>query len=345
VLLSQIRLSHLGGFDDVTVPLTSGGSDPQRFLVMFGGEGTGKTALLAAVASTRPGHAIAHAPVTDPADSPPFSVADWWLGDDDPGRPHLLRVASPNARLEGEREDAVVARRREQALFDRRATQGGFVLAAFSGARWFSRTAVLLTTPERTILRYDPRLAPVFDDPTRADLARETKQVLSFSAVAAALEAKGAHFHAFDAALRGALGVVLEDSGAEYVGTDPLTLEPVFLRDGREVSFDDLPRSARHRVAFVALTVRVLYAAYPLRDPREAEGVVLIDDVELEQDPRAQEALPGLLRRSLPRVQWIVTTASPHIAMAVEAGEVLALRKMPGADGVEVYGGLSAIMH
>jgi hypothetical protein len=258
-------------------------------------------------------------------------------------------VVSPNGKLDGEREDVALLRRREQALFDRRAAEGGFVICAFSGARWFSRTPVLLTTPERTVLRYDVKTPASFDDPTRADLTRETKQVLSFAAIASALSPRGsdaaARFGALDAALRAALAVMLENTGVHYAGVDPLRIEPVFMREGREAGLDDLPRSMRHRIAFAALTLRALAAGYPGRDPLDAEGVVLLDDLELEQDLKAQAALPAALRRALPRVQWIVTTASPHVAAGCEAGEVLALRRLPGSSRVELYQGTAALVH
>jgi hypothetical protein len=350
VLLSHLYLSGVGGIDDLVLSLQERGGAPPRLVVIFGGEGVGKTALLAAVASTRPGHAVAQGPAPGAEANPPFVVADWFLGDDDPLRPHPLRVMSPNGKLEGERDDAALVRRREQAIFDRRATENGFVLVAFSGARWFSRTPLLLATPERTVLRYDARAGAVFDDPARADLARETKQVLSLAAISAALARTSGGRDAqravlLDRAVRDALAVILEGSEASYLGPSPLRLEPLFAFEDREVELDDLPRSLRHRIAFVALTLRALAGAYPGRDPREGEGVVLLDDVEAEQDLRAQQALPSLLRRALPRVQWILTTASPTVAMGCDAHEILALRRVPGSRAVELHEGSAAVMH
>jgi hypothetical protein len=346
VLLSHLFLSGVGPFEELAIALSDATGSPRRLVVLFGGEGVGKSAVLAAIASTRPGHAIALGPAPSPDQPPPFVVADWFLGDDDPLRPHPLRVASPTARLEGERDDMVLARRREQALFDRRAGEGGFVFAALSGARWFSRTPVMLTSPERTFLRHDHRASVVLDEPARADLARETKQVLTYAAIAAALaRPDDPRPKLLDRAIRDALAVVLEGSGAAYLGPSPTRLEPVLSFAGREVELDDLPRSLRHRVAFVALSLRAIAAAYPGRDPRDGEGVILIDDLEVEQDARAQQALPSLLRHALPRVQWIVTTASPNVAMGCGADEVMALRRMPGSKDVELHLGGSAVMH
>jgi hypothetical protein len=44
-------------------------------------------------------------------------------------------------------------------------------------------------------------------------------------------------------------------------------------------------------------------------------------------------------------VQWIITTSSPLVAAGCEAGEVLALRRMPGSPRVELHQGPAAVVH
>ena len=134
--------------------------------------------------------------------------------------------------------------------------------------------------------------------------------------------------------------------GFSYLGLDPLSWEPTFRSfDSERVGFDALPTQARHLVAFGALSVRTLWAAYPDRDPRSAEGVVLIDEVDLHQDAGVALKLPATLRAALPEVQWILTTHSPVLASGASADEVLALRKVTGEGRVELYAGASAITH
>ena len=228
----------------------------------------------------------------------------------------------------------------------------------FSGARWFSRTPVMLTTPERTILRYDARATANFDDATRADLTRETKQVLSYAAVSAALSGarRGAsvidaedtdkRFESLDRSLRRALSPLLAAAGCSYLGVDPARLEPVFeTRDRRAVELDDLPKSARHLAAIGALTVRALAAAYPDKPAEEAECIALIDDAESNLDPALQRALPALLRQALPRVQWILTTSSLTVTLGCDTADVLALRREPSSGRIELYDGPAAVMH
>jgi hypothetical protein len=353
--LVSLCLRNVGAFDDTTIVLADevGGETqrPRPVTVLFGGGGIGKTTLLAALSATRPGHSLPPLPYprapgaggpTRPADVPSYVVTEWLLGEDDPERPHPLVVASPTAVLEGETTEASVARRREQALFDRRAqNDGGFVFVAFSGARWFSRTASVLSLPERSVMRYDVRHPASFDDPTRADLTRETKQALAYAGIARALageRAAYAHLERFDEALRAVVDIVLEPFGFRYQGVSPLSLEPEARDDaGRVVAFDALPRAARHLVAFVGLSLRALVAAYPhASDPREREGVVAIDDVEAQQDPAMLRVLVPLLRRALPGVQWVLGTSSTQLANACAPGEVVVLRRSGGEKKVEI---------
>jgi hypothetical protein len=342
--LLRVSLHQVGPFDAAVLRLTTPEpleeevettAAPRLLTVLFGGDGTGKTSLLSAIAMTRPGHAIP--PLPSPGQhrtGPSYAATEWLLGEDDPERPHPLVVASPTAVLNGESADAVTVRRREQALFDRRAQQdGGHVFMAFSGARWFSRTPNMLSVPDRSVLRYDVRQpATSFDDPTRADLTRETKQVLSYAAIGASLGAgRGEfdHLTRFESALREVVDIVLEPFDLIYAGVSPTNLEPQARSShGGLLPFDALPRAARHLIAFVALPLRALCAAYPGSDtPREREAVIAIDDAEAQQDPALLRDLVPLLRRALPNVQWILTTSSMHLALACDASEVIALRK------------------
>jgi hypothetical protein len=339
--LAQARLVGVGPIADITFPFAG------QATVVLGGSATGKTALLSAIASTRPGYAVPPSPRSRAT----FVVADWMLGDEDSARPHPLRVASPNAVLE-EREDDGVMRRREQAHFDKRAAEKGFAFVAFSGARWFSRTPVVLASPERSVGRYDVKTVWSFDDPTRADLTRETKTTLSYAAIAGALARQAQQAQRtqrtepgvaeqLEAAVRAAVRPLARVAGYAFAGADPLSLEPLFEAQpsGAVVTFDELPGAARHLVAFGALTARALFAA------RAEEGVALIDDPELHQDAATQRALLQALREALPGVQWILASKSTNVALSCAPGEVLALRRLPDADEVRLYEGEQALVH
>jgi hypothetical protein len=344
VRLSSLRIVGLPPFGDVEIPFADESGAPRSVTVLFGGGGVGKTTVLGAIANTRPGYAVA---LAGHGSQPPYVVSDWTLGIDDPTRPHHLRIATPTAKLEAD-EQAELVRRREQAHFDRVAKDGGFVFVAIPSTRWFGRQPIAMAAPGRTVARYDVRAPVALDDASRTDLARETKQSLAYAAVTAALsrDRGGAAFVRLGETMARTVDTLVALTGYSYAGLDVGGLEPLFRSDDGQVTpFDALPTRARHLVAIGALTVRALWGAYPMRDPLEAEGVVAIDEIELQQDASVLGSLLDCLRNALPRVQWIVTTTSPVVAASAAEREVFALRRLPRAPEVQLFSGAEARVH
>jgi hypothetical protein len=347
--LARARLVGIPPFTDVSFPFCDDDGKPRKVTVVHGGGGMGKTTLLSAIVGTRPGNAVPRPRITA-EDPPPHAICEWALGDDDPGRPHPLRVISPNMKPRAEDDEDAALQRREQALFDQRAKIGGFVCVAVPATRWFSRQPLSLNAPARTLARHDVRTTAVLDDASRSDLARDTKQALAYAAISAALtdeqEESGGDQHMLGEAMIYAVNELVRPAGLSYGGLDARTLEPMFVSpSGNIVPFDGLPTRARHLVAFAAIPTRALWAAYPGNDPRTAEGVVIIDEIDLRQDPGVQASLVMALRAALPRVQWIVTTTSPTVAASCDAREVLALRKLPDEERIELFVGDQALTH
>jgi hypothetical protein len=352
--LLRAELHGIGPFEHLELSFADEHDQPLRMIVLHGGGGVGKTSVLAAIGTSRPGHATVQQPRPEQlraadGSATAWAAADWWLGQDDPERPHALRVASPNVKLLGN-EQHELTRRREQALFDRVASEGGFAFLSIAATRWFSRQPIAISAPSRGVARYDVKQAVGLDDASRSDLSRETKQALAYAEIGSALaERRNVDGDVRLDALGPAMFKVVDNlaslTGFGYLGLDALSWEPTFRSsDGSRVPFDGLPTRTRHLVAFGALSVRTLWAAYPDRDPRIAEGVVLIDEPDLHQDASVAMKLPAALRAALPAVQWILTTHSPVLAAGAAPGEVFALRA--GSEGrVELHAGPSAITH
>lgn len=360
--LSHAELFGVAPFGHITFPFRGADAEPRMVTVVHGTGGVGKTALLQILSCTRPGHATALLGRNMPdAVAPAHAVCEWVLDDDDRQRPHPLTIVTPNVPPPREEDEASLLRRREQALFDRRAKErGGFVFLTVSSLRWFSKQAVVLHAPLRTVAHYDIKATANFDDAAHSDLTRETKQALAYAAIAAALtphtqrdrnrlravDPAAADTRLLGRAMHEMVDAMVGLAGCGYDGLDPLSLEPTFSTPtGRRVIFERLPNSARHLVALAALPIRTLWAAYPGRDPRTAQGVVAIDEVDLHQDDGIAERIVPTLRAGLPRVQWIVTTSSPVVASSVDATSVLALRRLPDAENVELYLGDQARVH
>lgn len=362
VYLATAYLFGIPPFGTMSFPFRHADGSPRMVTVIHGGGGVGKTVLLHVLASTRPGHAVVlgSAP-TQAQGPPPHAVCEWILGQDDPERPHALTVATPNVRLPGDDQTASMLRR-EQGLFDRRARTSGFVFLALSSARWFSRQPVALHAPLRTVAHYDVRATASLDDASRCDLTREVKQALAYAGIASALVPQSQRernemrarssagrqddLRVLGTAMHEMVDALVSIAGLRYVGIDPASLEPIFTTGGgRSIPFDRLPNGARHLVAFAALPVRTLWAAYPGRDPRECEGVIAIDEIDLHQDDSVLDHLVPTLRRWMPRIQWLLTTRSATVAASCDTSEILALRRVPEDESVELFVGDQARTH
>lgn len=368
--LLRLQVSHLGPFqrEQFSFSDIDGANDGDNLeagallagravTVIHGPGGVGKTTLLSAIAATRPGAlSTLHQRRTRAHDeTPPEAaavVADWALGQDDPDRPHTLTLATPGARVFADDQQETL-RRREQTLFDKVAREGGFAWAVLPAHRWFSRQPIMLGVPSRMASAYDARQSSLFDDAARADLTRDTKQVLAYAAIAAALERRGQVSASRRDVALGALGEAMHEvvdglvrlAGYAYRGPDAASLEPEFSAAGAVRSFDELPTQVRHLAAMGALALRAMWLARPERDPRDTEGVVAIDEIDLHQDAGVQGLLIPTLRELLPNVQWIVTTQSGGVAGSAATHEVLALRRLPEHDRIEVYSGSDARTH
>lgn len=102
----------------------------------------------------------------------------------------------------------------------------------------------------------------------------------------------------------------------------------LFMQDGQIKPFATLSDGYRNVVAMVANIAWRACALNPhLRElaPALAEGVVLIDEIDLHLHPKWQRCVLGDLQRVFPRLQFIVTTHSPFIVQSLADGQLVNL--------------------
>ena len=100
--------------------------------------------------------------------------------------------------------------------------------------------------------------------------------------------------------------------------------------NGRSTSIEAL--SEGYRSVFT-MTVDMLreFSQY-FNNLEEAQGVVLIDEIETHLHPRWKMQVMTSLRRVLPKVQFIATTHDPLCLRGMDDGEVVVLQRSRGGE-------------
>lgn len=106
----------------------------------------------------------------------------------------------------------------------------------------------------------------------------------------------------------------------------------VTFQDGRVLPFRMLSDGIRNMVAMVQ---DMAYRAVVLnphlgKQAINTPGVVLIDEIDLHLHPKWQRHIVGDLRNAFPNIQFIATTHSPFIIQSMRPGEVIDLNENEG---------------
>ncbi|WP_264213396.1 AAA family ATPase [Leisingera thetidis] len=105
----------------------------------------------------------------------------------------------------------------------------------------------------------------------------------------------------------------------------------VWVRDGNsKTALKDLSDGYQTIVAVTVDLLEVLSRIWP--NLTEAEGVVLIDEIDAHLHPTWQMEIVGSLRKALPGVQYITTTHQPLCLRGLTRGEVVVMQR--GEDGL-----------
>lgn len=91
-----------------------------------------------------------------------------------------------------------------------------------------------------------------------------------------------------------------------------------YFKDGRVIAFPTLPMGYKR---IFSLLIDLAYRSYILNEEVESEGIVLIDEIELHLHPTLQQEILQRLRRTFPKIQFILTTHSPLVISNFKVNE------------------------
>lgn len=98
-------------------------------------------------------------------------------------------------------------------------------------------------------------------------------------------------------------------------------------KDG-DVRFEELGFGYQTTLTWLADFCKRMFELYPdAENPLHEEAVVLVDEIDLHLHPKWQRDLVSTLSKVFPRVQFIVTTHSPHVLQSMADVNLYVLRR------------------
>ena len=76
------------------------------------------------------------------------------------------------------------------------------------------------------------------------------------------------------------------------------------------------------------LLVRLVQSFAELSNPLAGGGVVLIDEIDAHLHPKMQRDIVQFVRNRFPRLQFIISSHSPFVAQALDAGEIIVMERL-----------------
>lgn len=126
------------------------------------------------------------------------------------------------------------------------------------------------------------------------------------------------------------LDVMFEASG----GTDSQVIVKFRTKDGT-VRFGQLGFGYQTSLTWLSDFCKRMFELYPKsKNPLQEEAVVLLDELDLHLHPRWQRDIVPALSKEFPKVQFIVTTHSPHVLQSMANVNLYVLKR--GEENGEV---------
>ena len=94
---------------------------------------------------------------------------------------------------------------------------------------------------------------------------------------------------------------------------------------GNNIPLEELSDGYQSIIALTADVLKVMLETWPTAE--KAQGIVLIDEIDVHLHPRWKVEIVSRLRRTFPRVQFIITTHDPLCLMGTQSGEVHVLHR------------------
>jgi predicted ATPase len=345
--IEQFRLKNIACFEELTLDFTQKGN-PCQWVVLLGENGAGKSTILQMLALSLLGRDMVYEIaggidwtklVRRPETRGRMDVtllakgADKKRGRLDKGYQSHYRTAFELGQTvrTGLSQDLEASKadyeKLVETLYSDNLTDGWFACGYGPWRRLPRHKSPARSSRALTASRRKPyRFATMFDEESALTLVSDWLVDLDFRRLKEP-ENQAAQ-RAFDLATQ-TLEKVLP--GVEFKAITPEG-DVIFSENNTEVSIDYLSDGYRGTMAWVGDLVRRLVDAFPrMENPLEAEGVVLVDELDTHLHPKWQRLIVDQVRRIFPNLQFIVSSHSPFIAQGMRPEDkIIILKKSEG---------------
>ena len=110
-------------------------------------------------------------------------------------------------------------------------------------------------------------------------------------------------------------------------------LEPIFLLNGKECYLEELSAGFQAVLSLVFAIVEWIESINEENNIliQQAEGTVFIDELDVHLHPEWQIIVRNMLDKVFPKLQFVLTTHSPHLIASAQPGEII---KIPSGEDI-----------
>jgi predicted ATP-binding protein involved in virulence len=314
MFLKEIQLTHFKCHENLWLSFATGNAKKpvRKTTLMLGENGTGKTALLQAIALVTGGSAIWGSALNRPDEwiqqGKEFcEIAAVILNAQKKEQSVKLRINRNDSA-----EDIMAANQESLQLIDN--ASNAYFVAGYGANRYFNKSRENSTTGDNPLL---PRFAPI------QSLFDWEAQLAPLSAWA--LKQQEQHGAAGWEVIKKALNVFLT-ADIKLKANDPTRRTLMFATPDGDMPLEQLSDGYQKWLAWLSDLLFHL-AASNNKAPLKSSGLLLVDAIDLQLHPIVQRQLYGLLQKHLPHLQIIATAYSPLTAQQAEVGELYALQR------------------
>lgn len=319
MFLKKIKLENFKGFDDFELSFLTSDGKVRKQTLLLGQNGTGKSNILKAIAMVTAGSEALLDMLATPTDWVKYGKETAMVSaiistQKNEDREISIQLTNGKSRNELLKINEESLRSLDEALAH---TLRNYFVAGYGASRRFSSNSEEYLSANDNF-KYSKRLASVstlFNPNARLNPLAGWAINLDYKSDGKDLDI-----------IKNTLNYFLEGYTFHSIDKEHRTL--LFKEGSNLLKFESLSDGYQNMATWIGdLLYRLSEVFYDLKNPLQARGLLLIDEIDLHLHPKWQRKLLDFIGAKLPNMQLVATTHSPLTAQQANEGELYALQK------------------